>query len=214
MRPLLFPSLLAIAFTACADPVPTEFSDGGPDTPAVTGMTYGWTFDQEAPGPMPAPWFNVLGDWRIEDGTVLQAAELGAPDYPRVLFEGLQFTDLKMSVNCQMESGDTDRACGILFRAADSENYYVTRANTLEDNIRLYRVVDGSRQQFASASRAVSSNTWHTLEVEAIGNRITVSWNGEKVIDETDGTFTSGAIGLWTKADSITRFDELTATAR
>lgn len=212
MRPLLFPSMLAIA--ACADPVPTEFSDGGPDTPAVTGMTYAWTFDRETPGPMPAPWFNVLGDWRIEEGTVLQGGEFGDPDYPRVLFEGLQFTDQKVSVKCRMEDGETDRACGIMFRAADSENYYITRANTLEDNIRLYRVVDGDRQQFASADRTVNSNIWHTLEVEAIGDRITVSWNGETVIDKTDNTFTTGVIGLWTKADSITRFDELSATAR
>lgn len=110
--------------------------------------------------------------------------------------------------------GDIDRACGLMFRAVDSENYFITRANVLEDNIRLYRVVDGDRQRFASADRPVSSNTWHTLEVEAIGNRITVSWNGETVIDETDDTFDKGAIGLWTKADSLTAFDELSATAR
>lgn len=212
MRPILVASILAS--TGCADPVPTTFSDGGADTPAVAGMTYAWAFDQDAPGPMPAPWFDVLGDWQIEDGAVLQAGVFGDPDFPRVVFEGLQFTDLKLSVKCQMESGDTDRACGLMFRAADSDNYYITRANVLEDNIRLYRVVDRDRQQFASASRSVSSKTWHTLEVEAIGNRITVSWNGEKVIDETDGTFTSGVIGLWTKADSITRFDELSAIAR
>jgi hypothetical protein len=203
-----------IAIVGCADPVATEFSDGGPDTPAVAGMTYAWSFDQDAPGAMAAPWFNVLGDWRVEDGAVVQAGEYGNPDFPRVLFEGLQFTDLKMSVRCRMETGDTDKACGLVFRAVDSENYFITRSNVLEDNIRLYRVVNGDRQQFASASRPVSSNAWHTLEVEATGSHITVSWNSEKIIDETDATFASGVIGMWTKADSITRFDDLSVTAR
>ena len=198
----------------CADPVPTAFSDGGPDTPAVAGMTYAWSFDQDAPGPMRPPWFNVLGDWRIEDGTAAQVDEHADPDYPRVLFEGLQFTDLRLGVKCRMESGETDKACGVVFRAVDSENYFITRANVLEDNIRLYRVVDGARQQFASADRSISGNTWHTLEVEATSDRITVSWNGEQVIDERDATFATGVIGLWTKADSITRFDDLTLLAR
>ena len=214
MRNLLVAQILAAALTACADPVPTNFSDGGPDNPAIAGMTYAWSFDQETPGRLPGPWSNVLGDWRIEGGSVIQGGEFGDPDYPRVVFEGLQFTDHKVTVKCRLESGETDRACGLMFRAGDSENYYVTRANTLEDNIRLYRVINGDRVQFASADRTVNSNIWHTLEVEAIGSRIGVYWNGEKVIDETDTTFTTGVIGLWTKADSITRFDDLSATAR
>jgi hypothetical protein len=203
-----------LAASACADPASAEFSDGGPDTPAVPGMTYLWNFDQDAPGPMTAPWFSVLGDWQVQEGGVFQGMTLGAPEFPRTLVEGLQFTDLKLSVRCQMILGNIDRACGLMFRAVDSENYYVTRANALEGNIRLYRVVDGDRQRFASADRTVSSSTWYTLEVEVIGNRITVSWNGELVIDETDDTFDKGAIGLWTKADSITAFDDLSATAR
>lgn len=77
--------LLPIVLTAsaCADPAPAEFSDGGPDTPAVPGMTYLWNFDEDAPGAMTAPWFSVLGDWRVRNGGVFQGAELGGPDYPR-----------------------------------------------------------------------------------------------------------------------------------
>ena len=207
-------ALTPLFMVGCADPVSTDFSDGGPDTPAVSGMTYGWTFDGDAPGVLPSPWFNVLGDWRVEDDAVVQGGTFGGPDFPRVVFEGLQFTDLKMTVRCRMESGDTDQACGLLFRAVDSENYFITRANVLEENVRLYRVVDGARQQFASADRSVAGNEWHTLEVEATGPRLTVSWNGETVIDETDETFAGGVVGLWTKADSITRFDDLTVVAR
>ncbi|MBA3499469.1 MAG: DUF1080 domain-containing protein [Myxococcota bacterium] len=202
--------------TACADlsdEQPT-FSDGGADTPAVAGTMYQWTFDDETPGPMAAPWFDVLGDWQVEDGAAVQSARHENAAYPRALVEDLQFTDLKMSVKCRMESGDTDRACGIMFRAVDSDNYYITRANTLEDNIRLYRVVGGGRAQFASVERPVDSDRWYTLEIEATENRIVVSWDGEPIIDTTDDTFANGAIGLWTKADSITRFDDVTAIAR
>jgi hypothetical protein len=163
---------------------------------------------------MSAPWFDVLGDWQIDDGTVVQSARHRDSDFPRVLLEDLQFTDLKLTVKCRMESGDTDRACGIVFHAADSDNYYITRANALEENIRLYRVVGGSRMQFASVNRSVDSDRWYTYEVEAIGNHIVVSWDGEPIIDTTDDTFTSGVIGLWTKADSITRFDDLTVVGR
>ncbi len=206
--------VIATALAACADPVATSYSNVGPDTPAAAGMTYAWTFDQDAAGPLPAPWFSVLGDWRVDHGTLLQGGRFGDPDFPRVVYEGLQFTDLHIAVKCRMESGDTDRACGLVFRAVDSDNYYISRANTLEDNIRLYRVVDGNRQQLASASRTVNSDTWHTLEADATGGHLTVSWNGEQIIEQTDTTFTSGVIGVWTKADSITRFDELAATAR
>jgi hypothetical protein len=213
MRALALTLLLVLG---CTDPPlgSPEFSDGGPETPAVVGMTYAWSFDKDAKGALAAPWFEVLGDWHVVDGAVVQAGEFAGPAYPRVLLEGLQFSDLKMSVRCRMELGNVDRACGILFRAVDSENYYVTRANVLEDNIRLYRVVDGDRQQFASAERTVNGNEWQTLAVEATGNRVTVSWNGEKVIDATDDTFITGVVGLWTKADSITRFDDLTVVAR
>ena len=213
MRWLLFTLLIACA----AEPVSNEqpsFSDGGADTPAVPGMTYRWTFDDELTGPMAAPWFDVLGDWQIDDGSVVQAARHPNRDFPRVFLEGLQFTDLKMTVKCRMEFGATDRACGLVFRGADSDNYYITRANALEDNVRLYRVVGGSRHELASVYRIIESDRWYTYEVETIGNRIIVSWGDDRIIDTTDDTFTTGVIGLWTKADSITRFDDVTVVAR
>jgi hypothetical protein len=163
---------------------------------------------------MPSPWFEVLGDWQIDNGTARQLGSFADPDFPRVILEDLQFTDLELSVKCRTELGSTDRACGLIFRAVDSDNYYIVRANALEDNIRLYHVVNGSRQSFASVSMSVSNNEWHTLEVEAIGMRIVISWDGAQIIDTTDDVFASGAIGLWTKADSRTSFDDLTATAR
>jgi len=174
-------------------------------------MTYTWSFDEPTLHASAAP---VLGDWQLEDGTIVQRARTASGDFPRILIEDLQFTDLELSVRCRAEDGTIDRACGILFRAADSDNYYITRANVLEDNVRLYHVIDGVRQQLASADAAVENFRWHTLGVTAIGSTLSVTWDSVELISFTDATFTRGAIGIWTKADSVTRFDDLVAVAR
>jgi hypothetical protein len=125
----------------------------------------------------------------------------------------LSFTDLSVKVRCKPESGSTDQACGLIFRARDSDNYYIARANALENNVRLYRVVGRDRQQFGSADTQVKAGEWHTLEATARGAALTIRWDGAEVITQTDSTFASGKIGLWTKADSITSFDDLEARA-
>ncbi len=100
-----------------------------------------------------------------------------------------------------------------MFRFRDPDNYYVARANALEDNVNLYRVVNGSRRQIKGWNGKVSANTWHTLAIEARGDRLQVLWEGKPIIDATDDTFKdAGKVGVWTKADSVTYFDALTAT--
>jgi hypothetical protein len=196
---------LPLFLAACADPSPTNFSDGGDDTLAAPG-TYSWNFDD---GQLPAEYFNVLGDWNVEGGELVQSGAFNDPDFPRMIIEGLSVTDFHLSVRCKSDGGNIDRACGLLFRAEDSDNYFITRSNALEDNVRLYRVVDGDRQQFESASLTVSSADYHTLEVDARGTHIEITWDGEIVISSDDATFSRGAIGVWTKADSLVRFDDL-----
>jgi hypothetical protein len=198
-------SYLPIILAACADPSPTMFTDAGDDTLAAPG-TYRWNFDD---GQMPAEYFNVLGDWSVEGGELVQSGSFADPDFPRMIIEDLAVADFHLSVRCKTDGGDIDRACGLLFRAEDSDNYFITRSNALEDNVRLYRVVDGDRQQFATATRTVSSADYHTLEVDARGTHIEISWDGEVLISADDATFSRGAIGVWTKADSIVRFDDL-----
>ncbi len=121
--------------------------------------------------------------------------------------------DVKLSVRCKPVSGTVDQACGLVFRYRDQDNYYITRANALEDNVRLYHVVKGDRRQFAGWNGKVSSGAWHSLRVDAKGDRFEVYWDDKKVIDAHDGTLTdAGKVGLWTKADSVTYFDDLTAS--
>jgi len=130
-----------------------------------------------------------------------------------VVVRGLSFADLALSVQCRPESGSLDQACGLMFRVVDSDNYYITRANALEDNVRLYRVVRGDRQEIASADLRVTAGEWHTLEATARGTSLSVKWDGKPLLSATDATFAKGKVGLWTKADSVTAFRTFEATA-
>ncbi len=135
--------------------------------------------------------------------------------FPLLIADEGSFQDLDLSVKFKAVSGSIDRAGGLVFRLKDPNNYYIVRANALENNYRLYHVVNGRRSQFAGANLKVTSGEWHELRVEAAGNKITCYYDGNKKIEATDDTFKdAGKVGLWTKADSVTYFDDLKATAR
>jgi hypothetical protein len=108
-------------------------------------------------------------------------------------------------------AGRVDQAGGIAVRILDADNYYVVRANALEDNVRLYRVVQGRREQIGGKDTKVTSNEWHSLGVKAKGERFTIEFDRETLFSTSDTTFAgAGKIGLWTKSDSVTRFDQIT----
>jgi hypothetical protein len=123
--------------------------------------------------------------------------------------------DLSMSVRCAMIGGRVDRACGIVWRYKDPANYYIARANALENNVRLYYVENGSRHEIASWNGTVSSCEWHTLRADARGDQLDVFWNGQPIIQARDSRFPdAGRVGLWIKADSRTLFDDLMVSPR
>jgi hypothetical protein len=97
-----------------------------------------------------------------------------------------------------------------VFRFRDPNSYYIVRANALENNFRLYKMVNGKRLAFAGANTKVSSGQWHTLRVTAKGDHIICWFDGKQLIDARDKTYSSGKVGLWTKADSVIAFDDLT----
>ena len=132
--------------------------------------------------------------------------------FPVAVADAPVLKDFSLEVRCKQVSGKTDQACGLVFRYQDENNYYVTRANALEDNVNLYHVVKGRRRQIKGWSGKVASQTWHTLAVEARGDRFQVFFDGKPVIDAKDDTFKdAGRVGVWTKADSVTYFDALSA---
>jgi hypothetical protein len=120
------------------------------------------------------------------------------------------FTDVDATVRFRPISGNTDQAGGIIFRAADNDNYYLVRANALEGNFGFYKTVDGNRQNLKSATvNKPDPKQWHSLRVIMKGNHLQAFLDNELFIDEHDTSFESGYVGVWTKADSETDFDDL-----
>ncbi len=161
---------------------------------------------------------GAIGDWRvIEDasatsGRVIAQLSADPTDYrfPLAVYEPLSMQDVEAGVRFKAVAGQGDRAGGLAVRLMDAENYYVVRANALEDNVNLYRVVKGRRQQIAGAAAKVLSGVWHTLTLRAQADRLTVSFDGKSLLTHSDHTFAGpGRVALWTKANSITYFDRL-----
>ena len=194
------------------------------------GKTLSYSFDNMQPGPLPATFSSSLtggggpGMWEIRaDDTapskpnVLAQTSKEQIDYrfPMAVSNEGAFKDLELSVRFKPVSGKIDQAGGLVFRYKDANNYYILRANALENNFRLYHVVNGRRVQFAGANTTVSGSQWHELSLTCVGNRFTCSFDGKQLIQATDDTFKdAGKIGVWTKADSVTYFDDLSVTAR
>src|SRR5205807_10106612 len=115
--------------------------------------------------------------------------------------------DGTVTVRFKPVDGKVDRAGGVAIRLADRDNYYVVRANALEDNVRFYRVVKGDRRQIAGATAKVTTGEWHTLSLTGEGDRFTNGFDGKELYSATDTAIPGpGRVALWTKADSFTEF--------
>jgi len=162
-----------------------------------------------------------VGEWRIvEDPTALagRAIEQSSTErtdyrFPLAIPDSLSALNLDVELRFKAVAGQIDQAGGIAVRLEDADNYYVARANALEDNVRFYRVVNGRREQLGGANLKVTANQWHTLGLRAEGERFTISYDGNTLFSVTDKTFAeAGGVALWTKADSVTRFDRVKIT--
>ena len=196
--------------------------------PETAAFTY--NFDSDAVGAMPAKFHSARTGKGAESKWVVMAdptttskpnivaqTSTDTTDYrfPLLIADEGSFKDLGLSVRFKAVSGEVDRAGGLVFRLKDANNYYIVRANALEDNYRLYHVVAGNRRQFAGANFKVTSGEWHELRVECVKNKIICYYDGVRKIEATDDTFKdAGKIGLWTKADSVTYFDDLKVVAK
>jgi hypothetical protein len=157
----------------------------------------------------PGQW-QVVEDATAEGGRALAQLSTDTTDYrfPLAIHAASNAANVEVTTRFKPISGKVDQAGGLVVRFADPNNYYVTRANALENNVRFYRVVAGRRQQLASANAKVMAGEWHTLSLKAQGDRFTVSFDGKVLHTTADKTFGSpGKVGLWTKADSVTRFN-------
>lgn len=151
-------------------------------------------------------WKSKSGHWLIKNGVLKQTETKNS--YNLILFKKEQFSNLDISVEFKSISGETDASGGIVFRAQDSNNYYIVRANALEGNYRLYTFKNGSRHQIATASvKPPKIGKFHTMRIVAVGEHIQAYLDGKLLLDHHDKSFQKGYAGLWTKADSVTEFD-------
>ncbi len=162
----------------------------------------------------PGRW-EVVADQTAEGGKVLAQVSADATSYrfPLLIYMPTVPADVEATIRFKAISGKVDQAAGVAVRLIDRNNYYVVRANALENNVRLYRVVAGRREQFAGLNTKVTAGVWHTLTLRAQGNSFVVLYDGRELFSATDDWSGSpGKVALWTKADSVTRFDRLTIT--
>jgi len=185
-------------------------------------------FGTDAVGVTPKGWTATrtgTGDprWTVEhDQTAPSKLKVlkqsGRATYPLLLKDDTNFKDGFVEIKFKAIAGSEDRAAGLVWRARDANNYYVVRANALEDNVVLYKTVNGARSALDIVGRkggygvnvSVPANHWHGLRVDFRGSRFRVLYNGKQLFEVEDSTFSdAGKVGLWTKADSVTLFDEI-----
>jgi Domain of Unknown Function (DUF1080) len=195
-----------------------------------------WSFDKEKVQDLPPGWLSEHtgqgspGNWKVvadptapSQPNVLAQLSDEATNYrfPLAIVEKTHYKDVVLSVRFKTISGARDQGAGLVWRFRDANNYYVVRANALENNVVLYKMQEGKRISLAptgtpektyGVKTRVPGNTWNKLGVQVKGSLFTVSLNGQKLFEVEDNTFAAaGKIGLWTKADSVISFDDLTA---
>ena len=171
----------------------------------------GWTATQTGSGS--AKWSVEKDESAPSKPNVLKQS--GAATFPVCIKNDTNLTDGFVEVKFKPVAGKEDQAGGVIWRVQDANNYYVARANALEDNVTIYHTINGKRVAFKNINMKVASGVWHTLRVDFAGNKFSVTFDGNQVIDATDESFANaGKVGVWTKADSVTEFDNFTYGAR
>jgi hypothetical protein len=202
---------------------------------AVNGQMRKVDFEQDAVGQSPKGFVfghtrkaGTPGRWIVQqDGGGKYLAQLDADGtrnrFPVAVLADVSSVDVDLSVRFRPVSGRVDQAAGLVWRFQNEDNYYIVRANALEDNVVLYKVQNGQRTDLPVKGEGrtygkpaeVPRGQWSTLRVVATGPRFEVHFNGRKLYEVEDTTFTqAGRVGVWTKADSVTQFDDLTVTTK
>ena len=187
-----------------------------------------WAFDKEKVGAVPDGWRagetngnSKPGKWEIVgDGSAptppnavaLSRTENSGRTYNLLLAEKTSFRDVEIRIKVRANDGREDQGGGPIWRAKDERNYYIARWNPLEDNFRVYYVKEGIRKQIGSARVHLDAKGWHQIRIRNVGDKIIAEIDGKSLIEVTDSTFKdTGMIGLWTKADAATAFDDVEA---
>ena len=185
----------------------------------------GWTVAMTHQGG-PPKWVVIADETAPSRPNVLAqlSSDATSSRFPLAVYDAVSATDGTIHVKFKTIAGKEDQAAGIVWRLRDADNYYLVRANALENNVVLYKVEKGKRTAMAprgtpantyGLKHSVPSGAWSRLGVEFRGNCFSVFFNGERLFDVEDSTFTQpGKVGLWTKADSVIYFDDFSCEKR
>ena len=189
-----------------------------------------WSFEDARVGKVPEGWssgktgkgsgsvWKVIDDNSAPSGThVLAQTSSAGPNrlFNLCVCDEAKLTDADITVSFKAVRGKIDQGGGPVWRYRDENNYYIARMNPLEDNFRVYKVVNGKRTQLDSSDAKAPAGKWHTIRVVQKGNHIQCYLNGKRHLDVQDDTFTGqGNVGLWTKADAVTSFDNFTYSGK
>jgi 3-keto-disaccharide hydrolase len=184
-----------------------------------------WNFDKEVVGQRAIHWRVAETNGSGKIGTWTIAMDDTAPSTPNVLkletkaddrtynlliAEKTSFKDLDLRVRIKANSGKEDQGGGVIWRCKDENNYYICRINPLEGNFRVYKVEKGKRTQLESVKLETKSGQWHEVRAVMVGDKIECYMDGKKYLEARDDTFRdAGTIGLWTKADASSSFDDV-----
>ena len=174
------------------------------------GMTEVWTASVTGRGPNSQWQIQKMSDAQSFPNVLVQVSHPDVSYHFNVAVnDSSQYSNVELSVWLKALKGRIDQGGGLVWRFKDADNYYIARANPLENNFRVYKMVKGSRIQLQSARLPLQSGHWQIMRIENDRNHIECYLDGKKYLDVKDNTFQSGKIGLWAKADAVTAFDNL-----
>lgn len=188
------------------------------DAPPQGPSGRAWTFESDSPGGAAKGFVTEVGQWEValegNNHILAQRARSENRVFNLALVDGTSEKDVDLSVRVKAEAGERDQGGGLVWRARDKDNYYVARYNPLEDNFRVYKVEAGKRTQLDHAD-APGDRDWHTLRITMKGRAIVGYLDGKRLLVAEDSTFPdAGKVGLWSKADAQSHFDDLTVSAQ
>ena len=181
------------------------------DQPAEEAVR-GWRFAETNSEGTPGKWRIITQPDAPSRPNVMKLVETNNDNgtFNLAIAEGTSYGDIELSVAVRADLGEEDQGGGPIWRCRDKDNYYICRLNPLEGNFRVYRVLRGRRRQLKSANVDLASGRWYTVRVTMIGRHISCYLDGKKLLEADDDTFgQAGMVGLWTKADAVTSFDDL-----
>lgn len=200
---------LSLVLSACEGTPAVRYQSPPPNAAPAS-----WNFDADATGGLPAGSELFSGNWIVRAEADAPSkpnalCQVGDAEFPAIALGASVYGDLTVTMRFKPISGKVDQAAGIIARVQDNNNYYIIRANVLETNVNLYKYAGGRRSGIKDGGAKVAQGQWQELRLQVAGDRLRGFLNGQLVVEATDATYRAGRVGLWTKADSVTCFDDV-----